>query len=83
MRDIFCKEFFVSRCLFVAVALFLGLHAIIIFGTYGDQTASELRAQRCLSLKHQSVRIVGQPPLCAEPLGALHALLDWFKLIQL
>lgn len=60
---------------FIAVLVFQKLHSsIIIYSAYGDQTASELRGQRCLSLKHQ--RSFPQPERFTEPLGALHALLD-------
>lgn len=82
-EDLSDLSFCVPRRSFLVAALLLSLHAIVIFVTYGRQTASELRGQRCLSLKHQSVRIARQPQLCAVPLGASHALLDWFKLIQL
>lgn len=40
--------------------------SVIIYSTYDDQTASELRAQRCLSLKHQRLCIFN-PTLALHP----------------
>ena len=57
--------------------LFPKLHpSIIISSAYGDQTASDLRRERRLSLRHQRACIIPQPERFTEPLGALHALLD-------
>lgn len=80
----------VNMCLSVPVVSFIvalliqKLHtSIIIYRAHGDQAASELRGETCLSLGHQSACIISQLERFTEPLGASHALLDGLRLIQL
>lgn len=58
---------YVVKSLFVVAihsCCFSQTTSIIIYSIHGNQTASELRRERCLSLKHQRVYL--------SPASALH-----------